>query len=326
MDHFDELLASAETLRAASPRGRYAPSPTGPQHLGNLRTALLAWLHARLAGGVFVLRIEDLDSARNRPGGAERIMDELRWLGIDWDEGPDISGPCAPYTQSQRTALYDAAFNRLRTRNLLFPCHCSRKDILLAASAPHEGAERAVYPGTCRTRAYPPPASAHIAWRFRVTEQVIEVRDEVAGPLAQSLAREVGDFVVRRADGTYAYQIAVIVDDALMGISDVVRGADLLDSTPRQIALLRALNLAPPRYWHVPLVRDASGERLAKRNDAVGLAFLHAHQVRAQDLIGRYAHELGFIDRAEPLSARELVSGLSLARFRAGLAAVNKDT
>ena len=326
MDHFDRLLNLSETLRAASRRGRYAPSPTGPLHLGNLRTALLAWLHTRLAGGVFVLRIEDLDLARNRTGGTEQIMDELRWLGINWDEGPDISGPCAPYVQSQRTAFYRTAFERLRAQGLLFPCFCSRKDIAQAASAPHGGAGAAVYPGTCRAYRDHARASTHCAWRYRVSDEVIEIHDEIAGPVSQSLAREVGDFVLLRADGTYAYQLAVIVDDALMGITDVVRGADLLDSTPRQVALMRALGLPAPRYWHVPLVRDAQGERLAKRDGAAGIDALRAQDIRVHELIGRYAHELGFIGRAEPLSARELLSGLTLGTFRARLAGAGRLT
>src|SRR3569833_1085385 len=299
MDHFDRLLNLSETLRAASRRGRYAPSPTGPLHLGNLRTALLAWLHTRLAGGVFVLRIEDLDLARNRTGGTEQIMDELRWLGINWDEGPDISGPCAPYVQSQRTAFYRTAFERLRAQGLLFPCFCSRKDIAQAASAPHGGAAAAVYPGTCRVYTDHARTSTHCAWRYRVSDEVVEMHDEIAGPVSQSLAREVGDFVLLRADGTYAYQLAVIVDVALLGISDVVRGAGRPNARKSTTCRGVESSRSAPRYWHVPLVRDAQGERLAKRDGAAGIDALRAQDIRAHELIGRYAHELGFYGRAE---------------------------
>lgn len=318
---FDRLLARAQYLRAAEPRGRYAPSPTGPLHLGNLRTALLAWLQTRLGGGTFILRIEDLDRPRNRPGGTERILEDLRWLGIDWDEGPDRPGPCDPYVQSQRQALYDAAFARLRAAERLFPCFCSRKDIVLAASAPHVRDGSVVYPGTCRTRA-PHATAPDVAWRYRVASNTVEVKDETAGLITQAMDRDVGDFVVRRADGIYAYQLAVVVDDALMGITDVVRGADLLGSTPRQVELFRALGLAPPRFWHVPLLLDEQGRRLAKRDHAAGVDRLRAGGITPAAIIGRWAFELGWIRAPEPISAAELREELTLDVFRARLAEV----
>lgn len=317
---FDRLLEAAHTLRRTGPRGRYAPSPTGALHLGNLRTALLAWLQARLAGGSFILRIEDLDRARSRPGLDAQMLADLRWLGLDWDEGPDCGGPAAPYVQSQRDAFYRAAFERLRATGRLFPCVCSRKDIALAASAPHRQDGAALYPGTCRTRsAARINTGAHCAWRYRVGDDWVTFDDEVAGRVVQHMQREVGDFVLRRADDVYAYQLAVVVDDALMGVSDVLRGADLLDSTPRQIELLRALGLPEPRHWHVPLLLDAEGRRLAKRDDAAGVAALRATGVTPARLVGRYARELGLIEHDEPMSARELLSGLTPTGFRAAL-------
>jgi len=232
--------ATPPSAATAVPRGRYAPSPTGPLHLGNIRTALLAWLQIRLAGGVFILRIDDIDAARNRPGGIEQLIDDLRWLGLDWDEGPDIGGPHAPYLQSQRSAIYDAAFQQLRDHGRVFACHCSRKDIALAASAPHERDAHTIYPGTCRAPRSDAGGRAS-AWRYRVEQRRVRFDDEIAGETVQHMDRDVGDFVIRRADGGYAYQLATAVDDAMMGITDVVRGADLLTSTPRQIEVLRAL-------------------------------------------------------------------------------------
>ena len=302
------------------PRGRYAPSPTGPLHLGNIRTALLAWLQIRLAGGVFVLRIDDIDAARNRPGGIEQLIDDLRWLGLDWDEGPDVGGPHAPYLQSQRSAIYDAAFEQLRDHGRVFPCHCSRKDIALAASAPHERDAHTIYPGTCRARRSQ-AGERPSAWRYRVEQRCVRFDDEIAGEIVQRMDRDVGDFVIRRADGGYAYQLATAVDDAMMGITDVVRGADLLASTPRQIELLRALGHAPPRYWHVPLLLDAEGQRMAKRHGSAGLAAARADGFRAADVVGRLAHGLGLIAHLEALSARELLDTLNLSTLQQRLIA-----
>lgn len=310
-DVLDGLLKRAAGVRAGGGCGRYAPSPTGDLHLGNLRTALFAWLQARLAGGAFVLRMEDLDRPRNRPGSAERIMRDLRRLGIDWDEGPDGGGPLGPYTQLERENLYHAACARLERDARLFPCFCSRRDIREAASAPH-GAP-AVYPGTCR----PPKLSGEggnggrpPARRFAVDAGTLRFHDCWQGMYRQDLAAAVGDFVVKRRDGLFAYQLAVVVDDALMGVTDVVRGEDLIDSTPRQIALQEALGFATPRYWHVPVVRDEQDRRLAKRDGADSLDAYCAAGGRPEALVGRFAAELvpGFPDT--PLSAGELVRRL----------------
>jgi glutamyl-tRNA synthetase len=261
-------------------RGRFAPSPTGELHLGNARTALLAWLWARGSGGGFTLRIEDLDRPRERPGMALRQLEELAWLGLDWDEGPDPRtgsdrGPRGPYRQSQRSQLYDQALRALGDR--AYECFCSRAAIARSASAP-QGDEGPRYPGTCaslsalqrseRRRARTP------ALRLRVPAGTVRFVDEIHGGQEFDVAAATGDFVLRRADGVHAYQLAVVVDDAAMGITQVLRGADLLPSTARQILLYRALGKAEPRWAHAPLVVSGSGERLAKRDGSASLATL----------------------------------------------------
>src|SRR6266700_407535 len=218
-------------------RGRYAPSPTGDLHLGNLRTALLAWLFARCTGGQFVLRVEDLDRPRLRPGATERMLYDLRWLGLNWDEGPDIGGPYAPYTQSERQEIYTNYLQRLADKGLIYPCYCSRAEIARAASAPQED-EGPRYPGTCRhltqeQRRKHEANNRRPSLRFRVDdERIVSFTDVLAGPVEQHVQRALGDFIVCRSDGIFAYQFAVVVDDALMRINQVVRGTDLLNSTP----------------------------------------------------------------------------------------------
>jgi len=245
--------------------GRFAPSPTGPLHLGNLRTALLAWLFARSAGAQFLLRVEDLDRSRVRPGIEETQLSDLRALGLDWD-GPAVR-------QSERLELYEDATARLEAGELLYPCYCTRAEIRAAASAPHgiSAAER--YPGTCREltaaqRAEHEAAGRPPALRVRSEDVRIAFQDRLLGRIEE----DVDDFVVRRNDGTFSYQLAVVVDDAAQGIGEVVRGADLADSTPRQILLARLLGLPEPTYTHVPLVLGPDGQRLAKRHGAVALS------------------------------------------------------
>ncbi len=313
---FDEMLECAVAVRRGVACGRYAPSPTGALHLGNLRTALAAWLQARVMGGVFVLRMEDLDTARNRTGCAEAILRDLRRIGVDWDEGPDVGGPLGPYSQSGRQHCYRAALERLDAGGRIFPCYCSRKDIREAASAPHGAA--VVYPGTCRAARASGRLSAEDsgpgpAWRFAVGDDSVRFHDCLQGICRQHLGREVGDFVLKRRDEVFAYQLAVVVDDALMGVTDVVRGDDLTDSTPRQIALQDALGLPTPRYWHVPLLCDEQGERMSKRNAAASLDEYCDGGGTPESLVGRFARELSLCDSAEPLSAAELLSGLKKA-------------
>jgi len=313
-------------------RGRFAPSPTGALHVGNARTALLAWLHARAAGGELVMRVEDLDVGRVRAGVMETQLDELRWLGLDWDEGPDVGGPHAPYLQSARTESYDDALRTLAARGLLFECSCSRKDIAAAASAPHAGEEGPRYPGICRARPVDPTAPslmAHgrsrVALRFRVDPGEVCFDDLLQGRCCFEPAEETGDFVARRKDGAAAYQLAVVVDDAAMGITHVVRGGDLLSSTARQLLLYRALSFPEPRFLHVPLMLGADGERLAKRHGAVSLGELRAGGVPAERVVGWLAATCGLADADEAVPARDLISRFSVDRLPRASTVVSDD-
>lgn len=276
-------------------RGRLAPSPTGYLHLGHARTFWTAARRARERGGTLVFRSEDLDRSRFRAELYEAMFVDLRWIGLDWQEGPDCGGPHAPYSQSARTELYRAALAALQERGAVYPCSCTRKDILASIAAPHAGEEEPIYPGTCRpqpqephVRAASPPlrtGSGKHAWRFRVPEgEAVEFEDGHFGPQRFVAGRDFGDFVIWRNDDVASYQLAVVVDDAAMGITEVVRGADLLLSTARQILLYRALGWDPPDFYHCPLVLDDQGERLAKRHDALSLRFLREQGRTPQDL------------------------------------------
>ncbi|HEY9723202.1 MAG TPA: tRNA glutamyl-Q(34) synthetase GluQRS [Oscillatoriaceae cyanobacterium] len=302
-------------------RGRYAPSPTGELHLGNVRTALVAWLATRAAGGVFVMRVEDLDPPRILPGAEERLLEDLRWLGLDWDEGPDVGGPYAPYRQSERYPRYREALERLAEAGRVYGCTCSRADLRRLASAPHQGEEGPIYPGICRERGLPMDFGATgsgrcPALRFLAAPGTVCFEDLLAGRTCEDVQSQTGDFVLRRADGLYAYQLAVVVDDGAMAINQVVRGADLLGSTPRQIQLQEALGLPRPAYAHVPLVLNAEGERLAKRDQAVSIRRLREGGSRPEDLIGELGASLGLLPKPEPLTARELVDTFAWERVR----------
>jgi glutamyl-tRNA synthetase len=300
-------------------RGRFAPSPTGQLHLGNARTALLAWLDTRSAGGAFLMRVEDLDRARVQPDAERWQLDDLAWLGIDWDEGPDRGGPFAPYRQSERTASYDAAIERLLASKRAFLCACSRADVARAASAPHDDATAEPrYPGSCRA-ADPADVIARAAAqgrrpavRFAGGGDKVDFVDEVHGQVV-SEAGGVDDFVLRRADGTAAYQLAVVVDDAAMKVTRVVRGDDLLRSTPRQIALYHALELTPPTFAHVPLVVTPGGARLAKRTRPATLASLRERGVAPEAVVGALAASAGLRPPGRSLPAAALVDRFSLA-------------
>jgi glutamyl-tRNA synthetase len=291
---------------AAPVVGRFAPSPTGRLHLGNVRTALLGWLAARAAGGRFLLRIEDLDPDRSRAEAIDWLFEDLEYLGLDWDG--------EVWRQSQRGAAYDDALAVLERQGLVYRCWCSRAEIARAASAPHPGEEGPVYPGTCRDGAKPKPGRAP-AWRFRVPPGVVRFTDLVRGDVAQDVAAQVGDFVVKRVDGVASYQLAVVVDDAAQGVTDVLRADDLLASTPRQILLYRALGKPVPRFAHVPLLLKPDGKRLAKREGSTTVAGLRAAGVSAERIIGLLAKWSGLGD-GRPVRARELVDGFTLARVR----------
>ncbi|HET6980850.1 MAG TPA: tRNA glutamyl-Q(34) synthetase GluQRS [Myxococcaceae bacterium] len=289
-------------------RGRFAPSPTGRLHLGNAWAALLGWLWARSQRGAFFLRIEDLDTARSRPELTEALLADLAWLGLSFDG--------VPVVQTQRLDLYRAAFDRLRAAGRVYPCHCTRSEIARAVSAPHGPSDEGPrYPGTCltlsaeesaaRARTRPP------AWRFRPREGLTEVHDLLHGTLVQDVAQEIGDFVVLRNDGVPSYQLAVVVDDAEMGITHVLRGDDLLASTPRQAQLCETLGLPVPAYAHVPLLLGPDGKRLAKRAGTPSLAELRERGIPRDRLIGLLAGWANLGD-GSPASLEALVPRFSL--------------
>jgi glutamyl-tRNA synthetase len=281
--------------------GRLAPSPTGAQHVGNARTYLIAWLAARSRGGRVVLRIEDIDSPRIKPGAAEQACDDLRWLGLDWDEGPIV--------QTTRLTLYEEALRRLQARELVYPCTCTRKDVEQAASAPHSEHEGAAYPGTCAGRSVADATSLRqpYAWRFRVDSESPVFTDGFQGPIALDLRSLGGDFVVWKSSGTPAYQLAVVVDDATQHVTEVIRGDDLIPSTPRQLLLYRAMDLQPPRFTHAPLVVGPDGRRLAKRHGDTRLSSLREAGVKAEMLLGLLAWSCGWLERIEPITTHDLV-------------------
>jgi glutamyl-tRNA synthetase len=282
-------------------RTRFAPSPTGDLHLGGAWTALASWVMAKRAGGRAVLRMEDLDPPRVIAGSAVRICEDLAWLGLDWDER-------AP-PQSTRGAVYEEALAALDARGLTYPCDCSRTEIARVASAPHAG-EEAVYPGTCRDKSPSRRMKRPPAIRLRVPDEPVSFEDGVEGVFTQSLARDVGDFVLRRGDGVFAYQLAVIVDDLDQSISDVTRASDLLASTPRQILLARLLGRTAPRYWHVPLVVASDGSRLAKRTPGASVRELREAGVAPERVTGELAHGLGLASSPEPASPLEIARRL----------------
>jgi glutamyl/glutaminyl-tRNA synthetase len=255
-------------------RGRLAPSPTGLLHLGHARTFWIAAQRAAERGGTLILRNEDLDAQRCRPEFVEAMYEDLRWLGIEWTEGPDCGGPFGPYAQSERRAWYFEAWKTLWERGMIYPCTCSRKDVALAAGAPNEGDDEAIYPGTCRAASASGSSEkpAGVNWRFRVPDgEEISFTDLHRGPQRMMAGKDFGDFIVWRRDDVPAYQLAVVVDDAAMQITEVVRGADLLKSTARQILLFRALGFSIPDFYHCDLLRDEAGVRLAKRHDALSI-------------------------------------------------------
>ena len=296
----DKLTSKSDEAARSAYRGRLAPSPTGYLHLGHARTFWAASERARSRGGTLVLRNEDLDPRRSRPAFAAAMLEDLRWLGIEWQEGPDVGGPFAPYTQSRRRELYLEAWARLRAGGFLYPCACSRRDLARAAAAPHEGLhdqdDEPLYPGTCRPPAGARPSQASrpagANWRFRVPDgEEVVFQDLRRGRQVFAAGRDFGDFVVWRRDDVPAYQLAVVVDDALMKITEVVRGEDLLKSAARQILLQRALGLATPDYYHCRLVTDEAGARLAKRHDSLSLRALRAAGVTPEQLRARFARE-----------------------------------
>ena len=283
--------------------GRFAPSPSGRMHLGNAFSALLAWLSVRSRGGRMLLRIEDLDPERCRPAYAETLKTDLGWLGLDWDEEQP--------RQSTRTGAYRAQFETLDALGLVYPCYCSRAE-LHAASAPHAADGNVIYAGTCRHLAAAERAAKTRApaWRVAVPDETIAVMDGLQGLYTENLARDCGDFIVRRSDGVYAYQLAVVTDDAAGGVTEVVRGRDLLSSAPRQLWLQRTLGLPAPVYYHVPLLVAPDGRRLSKREKDLDLGALR-QRLSPQELLGQLAYLAGLQPEPAPATAAELASRFS---------------
>lgn len=288
---------TSNPARAARYRGRLAPSPTGYLHLGHARTFWTAQERALNHGGTLVFRLEDLDPGRSKPEFARAALEDLQWFGFHWQEGPDCGGPFAPYVQSERLGDHRAAFERLRELGWVFPCACSRKDIQLALQAPHAEDDEPIYPGTCRHRdasrftlqsianGQAPMAKRPLNWRFRVPDgEVVSFADGRLGSQQFTAGKDFGDFVVWRHDDLPSYQLAVVVDDAAMQITEVVRGADLLKSTARQLLLYRALGWPVPSFYHCPLMADEAGQRLAKRHDALSLRALRARGLTPESL------------------------------------------
>ena len=290
--------------------GRFAPSPSGRIHLGNILCCLLAWLSARQQGGRVVLRMEDLDTVRCPRCYAEQMERDLQWLGLFWDEGGSGGGPHGPYDQSERSGLYSAALERLQALGLVYPCFCTRAE-LHAASAPHRSDGQAIYPGTCRNlqaaEAAERAGNKTPALRLWVPDEEIAFTDGHMGAYRENLARDCGDFLLRRSDGLWAYQLAVVVDDAAMGVTEVVRGADLLPSTPRQLLLYRLLDLPAPAFFHLPLLLAPDGRRLSKREADVGLDALQT-RCTPEELLGKLAYLAGFNPSAAPRTAQALVA------------------
>ena len=286
-------------------RGRFAPSPTGRMHLGNVYAALLSWLSAKSKGGEWVLRIEDIDPGRSKQEFADRIMDDLEWLGLTWDGEVTY--------QSKRQDIYEHYFELLQKENLLYPCFCTRAD-LLATQAPHESDGRVVYKGTCRDlNPADYPQGITPAWRMRVPDETIETTDGHYGTYRVHLPTEIGDFIVRRKDGAFAYQLVVVVDDLLMGITEVVRGRDLLLSTPQQLFMARTLRnldtekvLPEVSYIHFPLLINEAGQRLSKRDKGLDMGVLR-EQHSAEEIIGFIAHLAGIAPTEQPITPQELL-------------------
>lgn len=304
---------------ASSVVGRFAPSPSGRMHLGNVMSALLCWLSARSAGGRLVLRMEDIDPERSRDEYARFIVEDLRFLGLDWDEGEGAGGAHGPYRQSGRTLVYEEALRRLDAMGLLYPCFCSRAELHDVTRAPHASDGRLIYGGRCRNLNAQERAELSArrrpSLRLRVPDETVRFVDGLCGPQAQNLREECGDFIVRRSDGAFAYQLAVVVDDIAMGVTQVVRGRDLLDSTPRQLYLYRLLGARPPAYYHVPLLLAPDGRRLSKRERDLDLGALRA-RYGAEEILGRLAFLTGLRETAAPVEARALAETFSWSRVR----------
>ena len=301
-------------MGTVTPVGRFAPTPSGRMHLGNVFAALIAWLSVRSRNGQMVLRMEDLDTQRTSAEFAETLREDLKWLGLDydWEQHP----------QSQRSPVYDRYFEQLREMGLLYPCYCTRSQ-LHGVNAPHLSDGTYVYPGTCRDLKDPPRGRLP-SWRVMVPDKVWTLEDKVQGHYELNLSTECGDMVVRRADGVYVYQLAVTVDDGEAGVTEVVRGMDLLSSAPRQMYLQDLFGFPHPEYGHVPMLLAPDGRRLSKRDRDLDLGELRRH-ITAEKLLGILANSAGLIDRQEPISARELAAEFSWETLKGDAIYLNSE-
>ena len=290
-------------------KGRFAPTPSGNMHIGNALCYLLAWLSARSQGGGVVLRFEDTDLLRMRPGAVEQTFSDLLWLGLDWDEGPAPDERGGASFQSCRTEIYERYFDALRSRGLVYPCFCSRRDVRLA-SAPHEEDRAAVYGGVCRDlteaeiaerKKRRPPA-----WRLRLADETVSFRDRIRGGFSCRILREYGDFPIRRADGVYCYQFTAALDDALMGVNEVLRSRDLISSSPWQVYIQRLFGFEPPVFVHIPLLLDPEGQRMAKRDFSLSLKELRRHYA-PEEVVGALGFLAGLQDEPRPCAAGALL-------------------
>jgi glutamyl-tRNA synthetase len=313
------------------PRGRLAPSPTGALHLGNARSFLIAWLSVRSRGGSLVLRMEDLDHPKVKPGASAAVLEDLRWLGMDWNEGPDVGGACAPYVQSERIAGYAGALQRLQQAGRVYPCVCTRRDVEQGQAAPHLDEAAPRYDGACAGRFADYESALRVrlatagetavtspnllpAWRFRAWGETHFV-DEFRGRQQGNVAATEGDFVLARHPRGAGYMLAVVVDDAAMGINEVVRGDDLLPATHQQLLIYQALGLAPPRFCHVPLVVGEEGRRLAKRHGDTRLSTLRQRGLAPEAVVGLLAWWSGWAEWGEVLSPRALLPRFDLGKL-----------
>ncbi len=293
----------------AAVKGRFAPTPSGNMHVGNALCYLLAWLSARSQGGGVVLRFEDTDLLRMRPGAVEQTFSDLLWLGLDWEEGPAPDERGGEYFQSCRTEIYNKYFDELRARGMVYPCFCSRRDVRLV-SAPHESDRAAVYPGSCRDLS-PREVEERMkqrapAWRLRLGDETVGFRDALRGEFSCEILREYGDFPIRRADGVYCYQFTTALDDALMGVSEIVRSRDLLASAPWQILVQRLFGREPGVYVHIPMLLDEEGKRMAKRDFSLSLREIR-RRYTAEETLGALAFLAGLIEEPAPCRIGELV-------------------
>ena len=298
-------------------KGRFAPTPSGNMHIGNALCYLLAWLSARSQGGSVVLRFEDTDLLRMRPGAVEQTFSDLLWLGLDWDEGPTPEERDGPYFQSCRTEVYDRFFDALREAGAVYPCFCSRQDVRLAA-APHLSDRAAVYPGTCRALS-PEEAAERMrkkapAWRLRLEEGTVSFRDALLGAFSCDAAREYGDFPIRRADGVYCYQFTTALDDALMGVNEVLRSRDLLFSSPWQVYVQEFFGFAPPVFVHIPMLLDEDGQRMAKRDFSLSLKEIRQHY-GAEEVVGALGFLAGLQEEPRPCTAESLLGLFDLKKL-----------